>query len=174
LNSGDLQTEHKKKSRLFYLVLVAAVLLIAVIVGVVIFEFFNIGNTRYGPGPVEIEVTTDKSFYLQGEEVNFTITVNNPQDWPVPHPLQISYQIERNDKFVDGVTIMVTPAGSPTFPAHSRTLYDTYVWDQKTGPGSKRTQVPLGNYTFSVSFGRPVDYGSGGNCTFEIRPNPQS
>ena len=174
MKSGDSQTNPKKKSRRFYLVLVAAVLLIAVIVSAVILEFFNIGNTRYGPGPVEIEATTDKSFYLQGEEVNFTITVNNPQDWPVSHPLQISYQIERNDKFVDGVTIMVTPADAPAFPAHSGTLYDTYVWDQKTGIGNNRTQVPLGNYTFTVSFGGPVDYGGGGNCTFEIQPNPQS
>jgi hypothetical protein len=133
---------------------------------------FNIGNIRYGPGPVEIELTTDKPFYLQGEEVNFTITVNNPQDWPVPYPNVINYQIERNDQIVDDVTAQVTLAGSPTFPAHSRTLYDTYVWDQKAGLGNNRTQVPLGNYTLNVSFGGPVDYGIGGNYTFEIRPNP--
>jgi hypothetical protein len=73
---------------------------------------------------------------------------------------------------LDGVTVMVTPAGSPTFLAHSRTLYDTYVWDQKTGPGNNRTQVPLGNYMFVVSFGGLIDYGSGGNCNFDIRKNP--
>ena len=130
LTSAGKQIEPKKRSKRFYAILVAAILTLAIMVGVVIFELSNVGQTSYGPGPVDIEVIADKPFFLQGEEVNFTMHVNNPQDWPVPYPLQITYQIERDNHSVDGVTIFVNPApGSiSTFPAHSRTLYDTYVW----------------------------------------------
>jgi hypothetical protein len=172
LAGAGKQVEPKKKSRRFYLVLVAAVLLIAVIVGVVIFEFFNIGNIRDGPGPVYIdEVTTDKPYYLQGEEVNFTVTVNNPQDWPVQYPNVVEYRIG-NESLTKQITL-ASPV--PSFPAQSRTLYDTYFWDQKVHLNDlNHTLVPAppGNYTLNVSFGGPVDYGSGGNCTFEIRPTP--
>jgi hypothetical protein len=123
---------------------------------------FNIGNIRYGPGPVEIELTTDKPFYLQGEEVNFTITVNNPQDWPVPYPNVVEYRIGNQSVW----QFMTLPLLVPLFPAHSGTLYATCSVTPLFGP------MPLGNYTLNVSFSGPVDWGSGGNCTFEIRPNP--
>jgi hypothetical protein len=174
LAGAGKQVEPKKKSRRFYLVLVAAVLLIAVIVGVVIFEFFNIGNIRDGPGPVYIdEVTTDKPYYLQGEEVNFTVTVNNPQDWPVRYPGFVGYVIEKDGLIIEESGLNIDYAMPiPTFPAHSRTLYSpNLLWNQKTGPGNNRTQVPLGNYTLTVSLSGP-SYDDSGNCTFEIRPAP--
>jgi len=152
------QVEPKKRSRRFYVILTAAILTLAIIIGVVIFEWSNLGQTSYGPGPVDIEVTTDKLFYLQGEEVNFTVTVNNPQDWPVQYPNVVEYRIG-NESLTKQITL-ASPV--PSFPAQSRMLYDTYFW----GP------APPGNYTLNVSFGGPVDYGSGGNCTFEIRPTP--
>jgi hypothetical protein len=169
MNSGDSQTEPKKKSRRFYVVLVAAVLLIAVIVGVVILELSSIGNTRYGPGPVEIEVTPDKPSYLQGEEVQFSICVNNEQNWRVIYPNTVTYRIGE-----DWALTIEGDYGSfvEYFPAHSRTLYRTYVWNQPIGENSTLAQP--GNYTFIVSFEGPVNYGNSGNCTFEIRPNPQS
>jgi hypothetical protein len=159
--AGVKQVEPKKRSRRFYVILTVAILTLAIIIGVVIFEWSNLGQTSYGPGPVEIEVKADKPFYLQGEDVNFTIYVNNPQDWPVLYPSMVDYRIENGC-----LTKQITLASPiPLFPAQSRTLYDTYFWDQKV-------PAPPGNYTLNFSFGGPVDYGSGGNCTFEIRPTP--
>jgi hypothetical protein len=147
--------------------------LIAVIVGVVIFEMSNINQTIYGPGPVEIEVVSDKPIYMQGEEVNFTIYVTNPQNWSVPEPLGVIYRISRNDSEVFGgdkhISFGVNPP--PSFPAHSRKLYETRVWDGKVGTSDNRTLAPPGIYTFTVAFDGPVDYGDSGNCTFEIRQN---
>jgi hypothetical protein len=174
LTGAGKQVEPKKRSRRFYVILTATILTLAIIIGVIIFEWSNLGQTSYGPGPVDIEVTADKPFYLQGEEVRFLVYVNNQQNWPVPYPLEVAYQIERDGHFVDGVTVNITPPYSiPTFPAQSKTLYSLpCVWNQKEGLGGNQTQVQSGNYTLSVSFSGPVDYGDGGNCTIEIRPTP--
>ena len=175
LNKRDSQTEPKKKSRRFYLSLIAAVLLLAVIVGVVIFELSNIGQTNQGPGPIDIEVVADKPFYLRGEQVSFTIYVNNPQNWSVPEPLGVSYEMNRNGDFVFGVSKNINFGDKqPSFPPHSRTLYETRVWDGKVGPSDNRTLAPTGSYTYTVAFDGPVDYGNSGNCTLEVRLNPAS
>jgi hypothetical protein len=171
LTDTGKKAEPKKRSRRFYLVLVAAVLLIAVTVGVVIFEFSNIGKTRDGPGPVYIdEVTTGKPYYSQGEEVNFTVTVNNPQDWPVRYPGFVAYSIEKDGLVIEESGLSIDYAMPiPTFPAHSITSYSpNLLWNQKTGPWDNRTQVPLGNYTVTISISGP-SYDDNGNCTFEIR-----
>ena len=172
MSSAESQTEPKKKSRRFYLVLAAAVLLIVVILSVAFLSLFNMGQTNYGPGPVEIEVISDKPFYLQGEEVNFTIYVTNPQNWSVPKPTSVTYEINRNGSEVfHGNAQIRYVYPPPSFPAHSRELYETYVWDGKVGPGVNRTLAPPGIYTFTGAFDGPVDYGNSGNCTFEIRQN---
>jgi hypothetical protein len=173
VSSAESQTEPKKRSRRFYLVLAAAVLLIAVIISVVMFEMSNINQTNYGPGPVEIEVVSDKPFYMQGEEVNFTIYVTNPQNWSVPEPYGVTYEMHRNGSEVFGGNVQISFAINPppSFPPHSRKLYETRVWDGKVGPGDNRTLAPPGTYTYTVLFGGTVDYGNSGNCTFEIRQN---
>jgi len=116
----------------------------------------------------------DKPFYMQGEEVRFSIQVNNQQNWQVEYPSELSYAITQDGHFVDGFKLFVDPppGAVSTFPAHSTKLYDTYVWDQKTGTGDNQTLVQPGNYMFSVSFRGSVNYGDSGNCTIEIRPNP--
>ena len=164
------QPKPKKQSIRFYLI-VATVLLIAAVVGAVAFFLFNNIQTYYGPGPIEIEVISNKLVFAQSEDISLTIYVDNLQDWPVPYPLEVTYQIDRNGNFVDGYTVFAEPPPGriSTFPAHSRTLWETYVWNQKIGTGNNRTQVLPGNYTFTVSFGQIVDHGHGGNCTFEIR-----
>jgi hypothetical protein len=169
LASESSQTEPKKKSRRLYAVFVAVALLVAV------FSSYRILGSHVepitGPGPIDIEVTADKPFYLQGEEVNFTIYVNNPQDWPVEHPFNVNYQMgnESVDTCIDYV-----PGLQPSFPAHSRTMFGTFPWILESESGSNITLLEPGNYTFTVSFGGRVDYGDSGNCTFEVRLNPET
>jgi hypothetical protein len=142
--------------------------MLALILGVVVFELSNPAQNvdgsenDYGPGPVEIEVTTDKPFYLQGELINFTIYINNPQDWPVPIPNLVTYKIREDDRIVDDTSMNADffPGTNNTLPAHSRGP-SPYHWNS----GS----VPPGNYTLTVTFYGLVNYGEGGNCTFEIR-----
>lgn len=172
-----MQTEPKKRPRRFYLILASTILIFVVIFGFVIFELTNTAQDQnssqnnYGPGPVEIEVTTDKPFYMQGELINFTVYVNNPQDWPVPLPNQDSQEIVGSSNTVLDVSGFSTPPPDmvDTYPAHSRTLSSTYPWNQKTNIDGNLTQVPAGNYNFTIAFYGLVDYGEGGSCTFEIR-----
>jgi hypothetical protein len=164
LNGSAPQTEPKKRSRRLYLVLTAALLLIIIIL---IADF--LGQTSYGPGPVDIEVTPDKQIYLQGEEVNFAVYVNNPQDWPVPYPNGEGYAIEKDGLYIDGYGGHIDyPAGGiPTFPANSRTL-TKWQWDQKMLLNGTRVQVQPGNYTLTFSISG-YGYSESSNCTFEIR-----
>lgn len=163
------QTEPGKKSRRFYIILGATILLTVLIASIVAFQLSNINQTNYGPGPIVIEVTADKPSYSKSEEINFTIYVNNPQDWPVLEPLRVTYRMEKDggEIFEADVDILVGDY-TPSFPPHSRTLYTTRVWDQKLGSDSNFTNAEAGNYSFKVLF-LPAEYSNGGNCTFEIR-----
>ena len=156
------------------------VCLIAALVGAAIFGFFNIGNIHYGTRPVSIdEVASGKPYYLQGEEVNFTVTVNNPQDLPVPYPGYVGYRIEKDGLYVaEGGVFIEYAMPIPTFPAHSKTAYSSPLrWDQKMEVSDgTRAVAPPGNYTLTVSFdghsygpNGTETYGPSGNCTFEIR-----
>ena len=164
MNGGAPHAEPKKRSRRFHLVLALTLLLIAIIF---IADFM--GQTSYGLGPVDIEVTPDKQVYLQGEEVNFTIYLNNPQDWPVPYPNGEGYAIEKDGLFIDGYGghIDYLAGGIPAFPANSRTV-TKWQWDQKMLLNGTRVQVQSGIYTFTVSLSG-YGYEESGNCTFEIR-----
>jgi len=168
---SDKQGKPKKRSRRFYLILAAAILTLAIIIGVVIFEFFKIGSTHDGPGPVYIdEVTADKPYYLQGEEVNFTVTVNNPQDWSVRYPGYVAYMIEKDDLIIAEGGVNINYAMPIlTFPSHSRIAYRPPLsWNQKIDVNG--TLAAPGNYTLMVSLSGP-SYNPSGNCTIEIRPN---
>jgi len=133
---------------------------------------FNIGQTSYGLGPFEIEVASEKQVYLHGEEVNFIIYVNNPQDWTVLYPNSVLYIVEKDSVYVAslGGGQINYAAPSPRFPSHSKTLYGDFLiqWNQKTNPNGTMVQVQQGNYTLTVSLSG-YGYNESGNCTFEIR-----
>ena len=149
-----------QKSRRIYVVLALVALSLVM---VLVFRMTSPPVT--GSGPVTIEIETDKQSYLPGVEVQFRVYVYNPRFWRVPYPSMVDYRIGD-----DGLTKQMTlTSPPPTFVPWSRVLYDTYVWDQKTGSGDNRTQAEPGNYTFTVSFGGPADYGKVGSCTIEIR-----
>ncbi len=152
--------------------LLGAIIIIVVLTTIIVFVVYSNQNyykvNNYGSGPIDIEVVTDKSFYLQGEEINFTIYVTNPQDWNVPQPSSVVYDIKKDDEFIVGVDRNISFDGQPVFLEHSKILFDSRVWDQKVGSVDNQTFVQPGNYTFFVSFDGSVNYGNGGNCTFEI------
>jgi hypothetical protein len=169
LNGSASQTKPAKKFRRFYLVLVAAFLLIAVLI---IAVFLN--QTSYGSGPVEMAVASDKPFYLQGEEVNFAIYVNNPHDWNVPYPCSVNYIIGKDGVYVASIGGgQITYDELPMFSPNTNTSYQVLLmpWNQKLHVNGTNVQAELGNYTLTVTFNGAVDYGDSGNCTFEIRPN---
>jgi hypothetical protein len=167
------QIEPKKRSRRFYVIFAAAILTLAITVGVVIFEWSSEGQTSYGQGPVYIdEVATGKPYYFQGEEVNFTVTVNNPHDWPVGYPGSVGYLIEKDGLWILQGDLCIDYANPrPEFPAHSRTVFyeSSLTWDQKMAVSDgSRGQAPPGNYTLKVYLSGP-SYNPSANCTFEIR-----
>jgi len=119
---------------------------------------YTLLQPKMGPGPVEVEVTSDKPSYLPGQSVTFSIYVTNPHDWNVEYPWKKEYTVGNASLIVD----MEHGPNPPSFPAHSTTLYDTYVWRPTSHPGL----AELGNYTLTVV----LDDGSG-TCSFEIRPD---
>ena len=150
----------QRRPRRLYLILAAVTLMVA---GILAYWF--IASAYTGPGAIKIEIATDKQSHLLGEEIQFRAHVYNPQLWRVTYPSRVDHRIGD-----EGLTKHITLASPPpSFPGQSRTLYDTYVWDQKTGPGGNRTQVLPGEYLLTVSFDGPIEYGNGGNCTVEIR-----
>ena len=151
----------QKRPKRFYAIVILVVLLLGVIV-----TYWLFASHLTGPGPVEIQVTTEKPSYLQGETANFTIHVYNFQTWSVPYPSRVDYKIGE-----DSITKLISlPSPIPAFRPQSKTFYDIFIWDQKTGTGGNRTQVAPGNYTLMVSFHGIVSYGEGGNCTIKILP----
>jgi len=162
-----LAAELKKKFKRIYAIVIIVVLLV-VALSYAVYTLTYVAPT--GPGPVEIEVVTDKPSYLQGEQVHFSIYVNNTQNWNVPKPSTVSFQIENYSSQTVCIDYVNPP---PTFAAHSRTLFFNDEWNQETGTGINRTLVQSDNYTLTVTLGGPVDYGAPANCTFEIKPNVQ-
>lgn len=145
------------------IIILVVILSFAVVGGFLIYKLSS-SNQNYGSGPVYIELSPDKATYQQGENVTITVYVNNPQDWPVPYPSRVTYQ-QADWACIKNVDFASNSI--PTFPAHSRTLYEVYVWDQKL---SNRTYAPSGNYTITASFEGLVNYGNNATCTIEIKP----
>lgn len=136
---------------------------------IVVFKLPNLGQNNFGPGPVKVEVTTDKSYYFQGEKVNITIYVTNEKDWPILEPDRVIHRMINSDGIVFDNDINIDFVERASFPAHSRTFFDSFIWDQDVEAGDNITYAKVGNYTFSVVFLGSQNYGIGDNCTFEIR-----
>ncbi len=153
------------KSKRIYVVIAATVLIIAIL-SISIYVLTQPGPT--GPGPVKIDIITDKTVYVQGEQVHFSIYINNTQNWRIPKPTTISFQIGN----YSSKTVCIDYANPPpTFPAHSREFFYDYDWNQQTSSGSNSIQVEPGYYTLTVTLDGPVNYGAPANYTFEIKSN---
>jgi hypothetical protein len=164
----DFEERRRTRSRRFYLILLVVIVLVAAMTAV-----FMLSQPKYGPGPVRIEVISDKPYYLLGENITFSIYVNNDKDWSIPYPSEVTYKISHDNQFISGFSLNIDPpAGSITpFPPNSRIHYDNYVWNQKAGAGNNQTLVGAGIYTFTVSFSGSTNYGSGISYDIKIRSN---
>jgi hypothetical protein len=167
------QLHSKKRPKRLFLVLIVAAALIAVMGGAIILRFTTT-QANYGPGPITIEATTEKSFYSPGEDVYFVISVNNSQDWPVPKPNLVGYSIEKDGVSISGCGVDIDYAAEniPTFSAHSQTSYKPpLIWNQKMDVNETLVQVQRGIYTTTITVS---GFGYQTNCstTFEIQPNP--
>jgi hypothetical protein len=167
------QTQHErfevlpqpaKKSKRIYVVIIVAVFIIAAL-SFTAYSLTAPGPT--GPGPIKIEIMSDKPVYLQGEQAHFSIYINNTQNWRIPKPTTISFQIENYSSKTVCIDYVNPP---PTFPAHSREFFYDYNWNQQTG-GSNSKQVEPGYYTLTVTLEGSVNYGAPAKYTFEIKPN---
>jgi hypothetical protein len=173
LIGAEPQGKPQRKTKRFYAILALAVLLITILLGTLIYKLTIANRVSFGPGPVEIEVTTDKPIYLQGEEINFTVYVTNPHEWQVPYPNSVFNTIEKNGSYVCnlGIGQIDYIAGNlATFKPDSKKAYiENLPWNQRISQNGTLVQVEPGKYTLTVEFSGAVDYGNDGNCTFEIR-----
>ncbi len=158
-------TEAKRRLSICYIAFLAVVVLIfSAVAGFLVFYRFPPAT---GPGPVDIEVVSDKPFFLQGEDVALLVYVYNPQSWSVPCHSKMRYWIE-GDNVTGGLDVDYAPDSNPVFSPNSRTLIYNYSWNRLA---SGRI-LTAGNHTFHVSIQGPVDYGEDGTYTFEVKPNP--
>ena len=70
--------------------ILALAILLVIITGAIAVNWI-VNQNRFGPGPVDMEVTLDKPFYLKNENVAISIYVTNPQDWRAPEKLREVY-----------------------------------------------------------------------------------
>ncbi len=133
---------------------------IALIVGVIVLALLSVAFTpppaSTGPGPVEIEITTDKLSYLPDEKMHFSVYVHNPQDWAVPYPTGILFEIGTAGSAGSVASYKLT------FPAQSKTFLKNFTWSERQ-PGI---------YTLTVTLRGDVDYGNPGNLTVNVE-SPQ-
>ncbi len=121
----------------------------------------------FGPWSIEIQVSPDKQYFLQGENATFTFVVVNSQSSPVARPSHEITTVTKNGITVDDMDIHINlPASkTPTFPADSNTQLQ-WTWLE-----SKDNQIiphETGNYTLTVRL-EGFGYETTGNCTFEIK-----
>ncbi len=168
----ESQTKPQKTSKRFYVILALAILLIAILLGTVIYELTTADRVSFGSGPIGVEVIADKPFFLQGELVNFTIYLDNRQNCSVGPVCWMDCRIEKDSQVVCSVSMnMDYPVEHmPTFPANTRTVCEHWSWNQKMSIDKTLVQAQPGNYILTIRLDGP-NFGDNdiGSCTFEIR-----
>jgi hypothetical protein len=114
------------------------------------------------PGAPTIEITSDKTSYLQGEPIKFDVYVVNSCPWRVFVTNNVANWVIEKVIYASLVADFPLFSGF-SYPPLSKNKIYTETWDQTYNNG---TQVPSGNYTFFYSLGGSVD----GRCTVEIKP----
>lgn len=154
ITSAIMKRHHRK----FYYVFALAVILIILMVS----ANFAFRDPLLYSNTLTVQLVTDKSFYLQGEEVSISAYVTNGKDESFVQPTTINYSVlNPTGQAIYSIRINPNfPNPQPTFPAHSKTLFSSHVWNQKN---LNYTLVESGNYTIKVS----IKYGTS-ECNIQI------
>lgn len=148
----------KSQLRNFYYITVLA----AVLITILVLSFFALRDPLLHNNTLTTQVVTDKSCYAKADDVSISVYVFNGKDESFVQPTAIDYTIlNHTGQEVYSVRFnMNFPTPLPRFPAHTKTLYSNYIWNQKN---LKVTQVESGNYTIKVIF----EYGTS-ECNIQI------
>jgi hypothetical protein len=144
--------EPSKSHRKFYLG-VGAVALMLVVFAVALFAF---RDPALYSNAIKVQTVTDKQSYTRGEDVSISVYVINGKGESFVQPTTVSYKVsDSTGQEVYAVILDITwPFPPPEFPAHSKTLFSSHVWNQKSI--STAAIVEPGNYTITVS----LEYGT--------------
>ena len=162
-----LATIEKKRKLLFRIKLAVAIIITVLVIGFVGFYINATTPSFYGPGPIEITISPNKPYFLEGENVTFTITVINNQSWPVTYPLSEKVNIQKDGVEYEGSGLQIDyPIKIPTFPAKASTPL-SWTWFE-SNKGNQTIPHQRGNYSISFYISG-VDYSAVAYCTFEVR-----
>jgi hypothetical protein len=140
--------EPSKSHRKFYL----GVVVVASILVMLAVAFFAFRDPVLYSNAIKIRTVTDKSSYTRGEDVSISVYVINGKGESFVQPTTVSYKVlDSTGQEVYAVILDITWSfPPPEFPAHSKTLFSSHVWNQKSVIPA--TIVEPGNYTITVSF----------------------
>lgn len=156
----------KKRKRKRRIKITAAIIAVGIVIGFVALYLTN-GPNYFGPGPIEITISPDKPYFLQGETINFTVTIINNQSWPITHPVQESVKIIKNGTTHENYDMHADyPPRIPTYPANTNSTAQ-WTWI-KSIKEINPTPLDVGNYTFNYKISG-IGYVASANCTFEIK-----
>jgi hypothetical protein len=162
--------EQPKKPNTAHLKIAVALVLLPVIIvsGFLICIWVDTDTPSYfETGPIEIKVAPTKPFFLQGENINFTVTVINNQSYPIAQPSLEDARIERNGITVEGSSLHIDYGIEvPTYPADSNADF-TWRWHEHK-KDSQTIPHEIGTYTLTLRL-KGNGYDTSGHCTFEIR-----
>ena len=148
VNSSIEPKKHNRK--LYYIFSLFLVLIVLLVIA-----FFAFRDPLLYGNALIVQLETDKSLYIQGEDVHISAYVINGKDESFVQPTTIDYTVLNPIGYVIySVRLnMNFPFPQPTFSAHSKTLFSSHVWNQTN---SNLTLVESGNYTIKVS----LEYGT--------------
>ncbi len=104
---------------------------VALLVFVLAVAFFAFRDPILYSNTLTVQAVTDKSSYTQGEAVSISVYVINGKDESFVQPTIISYKVLNSAEqevysLLKAITFINPP---PTFPAHSKTLFNSEVWN---------------------------------------------
>lgn len=127
---------------LFYGASVAAVLFL---VGLVL--MLALTPAPLPTGPLEIQVATNKTSYVLGQEIPISVCINNTNDWAVSAPSQLILHVSNGH---GGAAKYYNLNSNSALPAHS-TLQKTISWTPTTSENNKYAfWFTPGNWTIQV------------------------
>lgn len=168
LGTDWLALIEKKRKRQRTLKIAAVIAVFTLIVGFVALYVEN-GPSVYGPGPIEVTITPNKPYFIQGENITFTVTIINKQSWPIAYPNSESTRIEKEGIIYQNEGLNIDYAVKvPTYPANMNTIH-SWRW-LETKNDTMTIPHEVGNYSLTYEISG-YGYSASTNCSFEIRQN---